>query len=111
MLCSTAPLGDAASISLLAAVKDAEDHEPVVCEAVLKHVGGIEDLQHELAIFLSPCNGASESGKLGQYLCSIDDCTGGGRRQIGMMFLKECGKALEIMERVLLDLYCPRHGL
>ena len=59
--------GDAASISLLAAVKDAEDHEPVVCEAVLKHVGGIEDLQHELAIFLSPCNGASESRKLGQY--------------------------------------------
>jgi hypothetical protein len=58
------------SIPRLAPVKYTQHHKPLAIDAILKHVGGVEHLQHDLAVFFSAPDGSRPSRG-----CSVSICT------------------------------------
>jgi hypothetical protein len=49
-------------------VKNPQHHEPIAFDAILKHIGRVENLQHDLPIFFAAGNRMSEQRALGSTL-------------------------------------------
>jgi len=81
-------------------VKDAQYDNAAIGEAILKYIGSVENLQHQLPILTSPSERPAEPRKLGQELCLVSDLARNDRSKMGMQLTDKIGKALEVTERV-----------
>ena len=89
-------------------MEDAEHHQALAIETILKDVGRVEYLQHELAVFHATCDRSAQARKAERTLCLADNLLRYGLGKIRVLLREKCGEALKIAERVLrpLDVYC-----
>jgi hypothetical protein len=83
------------SLSCFAGMEYHEHHQTLSIVAILEDVGGACHLQHELAIFLAPGDGATESRQISQHLDLRNDLVGDDGRERRMFPIQEFNKSIE----------------
>ena len=88
-------------------MEDAQDYEVRVIETILEYVRRVENLKHELAVFLAASDWTAQPRERRQHLRLVYDCLRDDARKLRMMFVEEVREALEVGERVPrpLDVY------
>lgn len=81
------------SVALLAAVEDAQDHQTLTIEAVLRNVRHIEDLQHKLAILPVSGNWPTQSRVFREHLCLGNNLMRHGLSELRMLLLEKRRKS------------------
>ena len=70
-------------------MEDAQDYEARVIETILEYVRRVENLKHELAVFLASGNRTPEPRECRQDLRLVYNCLRDHARKLRMMFVEE----------------------
>src|ERR1700730_4070538 len=88
----TAAIAAVSVLAPFAAVKNLQHHESFPVVAILKYIGCIENLQHDLSVFPATLNGAAEQRMIGQDLRFVDNLPGDDLGKPRILFLKAANR-------------------
>ena len=90
-----------------------QDNEALAFDAVLKHIGRVENLEHDLPVYFAPGDLVPEHGTLCEHARLLEDFSADNVGEGWMMPVKKSGEPVEIGKRVCrpFDFHLPGQGL